>query len=110
MARWMSMMDTRGLLMCLRLRRLTRTVMFPHTEMTRRTLYVAMDRIWPSLNVMSMGKTATELLPPLLLAKGPTMASDGGLGPDIAEQFSPISFVHMLPATVRRKYASGLRS
>lgn len=62
MARWMSMMLTRGLLMWRRRIKLTRTVMLPHTEMTSRTLYVAMDTMWPSLNVMSMGNVLVSTL------------------------------------------------
>ena len=78
MARCVSMILTRGLLMCRLLIRLTRTVMLPHTEMTSKTLYVAMDNMCPSLKVMSMGKSTVGFLLPsmvellLLLKNGPS--------------------------------------
>ena len=59
MAKWMSINVTRGLDRCLRFRRLAKTLTFPQAETTIRTLYVAMETTWPSLNVMSMGNCSS---------------------------------------------------
>jgi len=56
MAKCMSIMETRGLVTCLRPVRLQRTVTLPHTEIASKTLYVAIDTTCPSLKVISIGR------------------------------------------------------